>query len=302
VRTTEELMILLGYEFSSKEIGSGGFGRVKKVLRRSDGKVMACKEIAINKSKREKAVNSLKNEIAILKRAQNKYIIHMYDSFIVEDRDRMTAYIFLEFADSTLDTNIKYGIDIETAKRYFAQIATALISLHKKGIAHKDLKPENILLVTNEKTNEVEVRVTDFGLSQKVFIKSEGIIKTGHFGGTRAYMAPEIIDQEVHKDLRKSRAYNYDPMKADIWALGICLYEILPKQVPFDSSNLSVMLENQKSRLYTLPKHIDPMAADLLTQLLTPEPKDRLDPFGILTHPWIGDKSYYYLPLIHSNQ
>ena len=291
-----------GYEFHS-ELGRGGFGTVHKVYKidSKTGKkeVMACKVIPIKENK----IKNLKNEISFLKKAKHRYIIKLFDDFIIKDQSNSTAYLFMEFADcDTLQQEISYSVlSNETAKRYFAQIATALVYLHRLKIAHKDLKPENILLVSNG--DNKEVRVSDFGLSHNAFKAKEMAIKSGHFGGTRAYMAPEIVRYEVHRQHRKIMNLNYDPFRSDMWALGVCLYEMLCRTVPFNSSNLNQMLINQENKDWNYPKHmrntIDPLAHNLIQQLLEPDFKLRIDPLGLLTHQWIAkqiDLTLVYSP------
>ena len=148
--------------------------------------------------------------------------------------------------------------------------------------------------MTNERTGFKDVRVGDFGLSQSVYKPKEGVIKTGHFGGTRGYMAPEILRREVYKEHRKDFALTFDPFTSDMWALGVCLFEMLTKILPFEYHNLDNMLALEQQKSFSYPKgvkeSIDPKADDLIQQLLEPDVSKRIDPLGVLTHPWIRDE------------
>ena len=296
-RSVKDLMRELGYDRQT-QVGKGGFGQVRKCIytdkKTKKQKVLACKEISLNR--KDKVIKALKSEIYVLKKCKHPYIIGLEDSFIVNCGGKSWAFLFMEFADhDTLQHEINYGpLSNEMAKHYFAQTATALAYLHRLKIAHKDLKPENVLLVMNEKTGKKDVRVGDFGLSQNVYNAKEGVIKTGHFGGTRGYMAPEIIRLDVFREHRKVLALTYDPFKSDMWALGVCLFEMLTQTLPFDYKDLNYMLSLEEKAEFTYPRSvrdsIDPKADDLIRKLLEPDVNKRIDPLGVLTHPWIKDE------------
>ena len=311
IRTVQDLMKKEGYEFHT-QVGKGGFGIVRKCFKvdpkTGQKRVLAVKEIVLSNNKKERMIRNLKTEIFVLVKCKHPYIIGLEDHFIVHTRSKSMAFLFMEFADGdTLQQEINYGpLSDRVAKRYFAQMATALTYLHRLKIAHKDLKPENILLISNEKTGLKDVRLGDFGLSQNVYKPKEGIIKPGHFGGTRGYMAPEIIRLEVYKQHRKILSLGYDPFKSDMWALGICLFEMLTKNLPFDYHNLNYMLALQEEKNFYYPRSvkdsIDSNADNLIRQLLEPDVAKRIDPLGVLLHPWIKDEVDLSLINVTPNQ
>ena len=96
-------------------------------------------------------------------------------------------------------------------------MATAVFYLHSLGIAHRDLKPENVLF--KDKNEDSDIKLVDFGLS-KTFGSCE---KCTEPYGTICYVAPEILLQQP-----------YDK-KVDCWSLGIILYLMLARHLPFDS-------------------------------------------------------------------
>ena len=307
-RSVEELLRHLGYDIL-KQVGKGGFGLVHKCIytdkKTKKKKVLASKKVSLNR--KDKVIKALKSEIFVLKKCKHPYIIGLEDYFIINCGDASWAFLLMEFAEcGTLQDEINKAkpLSNEMAKHYFSQTATALAYLHRLKIAHKDLKPENILLVKNKKTGRKDVRVGDFGLSQNVYNRKEGVIKPGQFGGTRAYMAPEILRLDVYRDHRKIEPLSFDPFKSDLWALGVCLFEMLTKTIPFDSNNTQDMLSLQEKAEFTYPRSvrdsIDPKADELIRQLLEPDVNKRIDPLGVLTHPWIKDK--VDLSLINVNQ
>lgn len=166
-----------------------------------------------------KDIELLKREIEVLKVCQHPNIIRFYDVF--ENSDYI--YIVMEYLQggdffNYLETR-NFKITEERAKNIAHQIATAIFYLHSFGIAHRDLKPENILMVDN--SNDSQVKLVDFGLS-KTF--GPGETCTEPFG-TLCYVAPEILSQKP-----------YDK-GVDIWSLGIIIYLMLSRHLPFDSTD-----------------------------------------------------------------
>jgi len=120
----------------------------------------------------------------------------------------MNAYIFMQFADKgSLEEKIRGNEQINDyeVKRYFGQIA------------HRDLKLDNILLL--ETNGLINVKVSDFEMSQIAYRLDKGFIPMTKYKDTREYISPQIIRLVVFK----GQNYNYDAYKADIWALGVSL-------------------------------------------------------------------------------
>jgi serine/threonine protein kinase len=95
-----------------------------------------------------------------------------------------------------------------------AEIVTGVALLHKCGIVYRELKPENLLI-----TDQGHIKLTDYGLS-KVIIENRQSVST--FVGTLEYMAPEALNGEFGQ-------------KADIWSLGMLMYELMFKENLFDN-------------------------------------------------------------------
>jgi serine/threonine protein kinase len=112
-----------------------------------------------------------------------------------------------------------FKIPEERARIIANQLATAIFYLHSFGIAHRDLKPENILMVN--KTFDSPIKIVDLGLS-KTFGPGETCDEPF---GTLCYVAPEILLQNPYDKL------------VDCWSLGVIIYLMLSRHLPFDSND-----------------------------------------------------------------
>lgn len=96
--------------------------------------------------------------------------------------------------------------------------------LHSINIVHRDLKPENLLLDKDKKI----IKLVDFGLGR--FYQSDSKVETAC--GSPCYAPPEMLSKN-----------KYEPIKADIWSLGIVLYAMLAGYLPFDDDNTDILYE-----------------------------------------------------------
>lgn len=143
------------------------------------------------------------------------------------------------------------------------------------------------------------VKITDFGLSLLAYHPRRGHLRSASFAGTRPYMAPEIIRMRVHQAFRSDTCFDCSPFIADIWSLGVCLFEMLIGSLPFQTKSDETLLRLQEAKEYSFPKnrsdgeggihrvHPSHNARNLVSLMLEPDPSQRVDPFGIQTHPWL---------------
>ncbi|RWS02452.1 hypothetical protein B4U79_13149, partial [Dinothrombium tinctorium] len=159
---------------------------------------------------------------------------------------------------------------------WFSQISGAISYMHQRGIAHRDLKNENILL-----DRDMNAKLTDFGFACFTYDKeSRQQIYSPTLCGTMAYIAPEVLNPP------------YDARVADMWSLGICLFEMLTFQKPFDERLPHRKLLNiQLKRNWNFPPEIESKikdsVKDLVRKLLEPDTDQRLTAHAVLKHPWL---------------
>ena len=204
-------------------IGVGGMSVVYKAYDNIDDRIVAVKVLKDEYSANEEFKRRFKNESKAIALLSHPNIVKVYDVNFGEK----LQYIVMEYIDGiTLKEYInKQGaITWNDALFFMTQILRAVQHAHDKGIVHRDIKPQNIILLSNG-----NIKVTDFGIAR--FSRSETKTLTEQAIGSVHYIAPEQAKGE-HTD-----------EKADIYSLGVVLYEMLSGEVPFEAeSAVSVAL------------------------------------------------------------
>ena len=206
------------------QIGHGNFGKIYKIKRKSDNKVLIWKELDYSHMT-EKEKEQIVNEVNILRELNHPNIVKYYDRII--DKNNSKIYIIMEYCEggdisqliSKCKKNGEY-ISEEMIWKIFTQILKAVhaIHTHKQGIIlHRDIKPSNIFLDKNN-----NIKLGDFGLSR--ILSPELNFAYSHVG-TPYYMSPEQIDETKYNE------------KSDIWSLGCLLYELAAFRPPFQAKN-----------------------------------------------------------------
>ena len=210
------------------QIGSGTSATVHLVHDNEKNRKVAMKKIDSSEMK-DTEKERVQKEVENMKNMKIPTFIEFYDY----ENDNDTQKIYMEYADQgTLENKIaqmrKDGKDFneEDIFDYLIDILLALYTLNKKGIVHRDIKSENILLKT-DKINDKDMtiaKLSDLGLGRQI----EGVSGAYTTCGTAYYVSPEIAAGE--------KKYSYN---ADIWSLGIVLYELITKNKPWFDPKMS---------------------------------------------------------------
>ena len=195
-------------------IGVGGMAVVYKAYDNIDDRIVAVKVLKEEFLANEEFRRRFKNESKAIAVLSHPNIVKVYD---VSFGDRL-QYIVMEYIEGiTLKEYIeKRGIiDWNEALFFTIQILRALQHAHDKGIVHRDVKPQNIMLLENG-----TIKVADFGIAR--FSHSETRTVTEKALGSVHYMSPEQAKGELTDE------------KADIYSVGVVLYEMLTGKLPFD--------------------------------------------------------------------
>jgi tRNA A-37 threonylcarbamoyl transferase component Bud32 len=216
-----------------REIGVGGMGIVYEAKDRSLERHVAVKkmrdEIRVDVQDRKRFIA----EARMVAQLHHPNIVDIYA--ILEDG----ADLFLVFElveGRTLDTALKSDgpFDWKKTKQVIQEIAAAVTHAHARGIIHRDLKPANVML-----TRDGRVKVMDFGIARQVNDLLTRHSRTITVAGTPAYMAPEqeqgIAGNEV-----------------DVYAMGVCLYEMATGQLPFAGIGAGMLMNKIKGKVSPL--------------------------------------------------
>jgi serine/threonine protein kinase len=165
------------------------------------------------------------------------------------------------------------GIRECDAKPIAFTLFKALEDIHTRGICHCDIKPENVLIMSTDFESAV---LCDFGYAIHVDRPRRGIME-----GTDNYTAPEIWELSDYSE------------KADIWSVGVALFEAMTCSVLFNVSESDDPCECIRDGLRELLSRtafqgLSSDCKDLLNLLLCPDPSDRITASAALTHPWFG--------------
>src|SRR6266404_8473235 len=201
---------ILGRYRPLRPLGSGGSGSVWLCRDEKTGLDVALKIVA----REGKAAARAEREAAAAARLRHPGCLRAY-AFA---RDPRHVYIAYEFIPGrTFREALRAGeLNDETAIEACAQVCDGLAHAHASGILHRDIKPSNILLTEGER---VSARVLDFGLAQMA--EAETLTEAGDVPGTLAYISPERLSG------------NEATPAADVWAVGVMLWEALAGRHPF---------------------------------------------------------------------
>ncbi len=209
-------------------IGMGGMSMVYRAYDTVDDKTVAIKILKDEYKGNEDFIRRFQVEFRAIAVMSHPNIVKVYDvSFGAQ-----LQYIVMEYIDGiTLKEYITHRkvIPWNEAVHFTVQILHALQHAHSKGIVHRDMKPQNIMLL-----QDGTIRVTDFGIAR--FFKSDHYTKTDKAIGSVHYIAPEQVRGDQTDD------------RADIYSVGVMLYEMLTGALPFEGDTaVSVAIMQMQS-------------------------------------------------------
>ncbi|OHS93261.1 CAMK family protein kinase [Tritrichomonas foetus] len=242
-----------GYE-DMVPIGDGGFATIYKVKNRQYQEEFAVKLIDLALDDTKTLPESFRAEIRALLNLFHPHVIKIFDHFT----SATLLYIILEYCPggSLKDVIDRAGcIRPPIIYELCRQILDALHFCHLHEVAHRDVKPSNILI-----DKYGRAKLADFGLAQHFQNQQLSNI----FGGSLPYLAPEILEMKP-----------YDPMKADVWALGITFYEMASGRLPWETTTPEQLLIDIKSGPFKVPANFSPLFVSALRAMLEVNPKAR---------------------------
>lgn len=216
-------------------IGSGGFARVFRAMRKTDGKEVAVKvPTALDAT----TGRSFVKEITSWQRLRHTNIVELYDLNILP-----APYLEMELCQESLE-ELHKPLQVEQAARLMFQVAEGLKYAHSQGIIHRDLKPPNILL-----KDEVP-KVSDWGLSKI----AAGSRSSALSGFSPIYAAPEQV---------APRKFGRPDERTDIYQWGTSFYVLLTGRSPFEAEDVTELLAQIVTAEPEHPSTICPDARDV---------------------------------------
>eukprot|EP00736_Rhodelphis_marinus_P007719 Rmarinus@m.19156 len=253
-----------------KRLGKGSFATVFRAHHEETQQVVAIKACDLVRS-RPQTQKTLDNELDALRRLQHPNITRLLD--VVKGRKHI--YVVLECCDlGDFHSYLRsHGPLSEDSALYFLkQLLSGLAFLRQNHFMHRDLKPQNLLLMGDK--NRPTLKLADFGFAREM----QPDLMAATICGSPLYMAPEILNGQ-----------RYDE-KADLWSVGVILYEMVTGKTPFRGDNVIELQNNIKTLPLTFPKTVtlSPACTSLIKSLLCRDVKERAAYEDVFSDPFVS--------------
>src|SRR5450432_1446505 len=254
---------LIGQQFGQYELtavlGKGGMATVYRAHQSSIDRDVAVKVIRSDLADTPDFIKRFEREAKTIASLSHPHIVKVFDYGQHDDM----VYLVMELlkGGNLADVIRATPLDTFKAMRLLDQIASALDYAHQSGIIHRDLKPQNVLL-----DNAQNAILTDFGIA-KIMSETTSLTQQGAAMGTPSYMPPE---QWQGKAL---------DTRADVYSLGIMLFEMLTGKLPFTAdtpySMMHMHTDEPPPSILVFRSDLPPAVEAVLRKTLAKEPKDR---------------------------
>ena len=260
---------VIGKYVLGKTIGHGSFAKVKLARDTETNELVAIKVLEKEMIvQQHMTVKQIKSEISTMKLVRHPYIVQLRE--VVASKKRI--FIVLEYVKGgELYDKIKQcgRLREDEARKYFQQLIDAVDYCHSRNVYHRDLKPENLLL--DDRGN---LKISDFGLSAlPQQIGRDGLLHTAC--GTPNYIAPEVIKNN-----------GYHGSTADLWSCGVILFVLMAGYLPFDDTHQPALYKKIMRSDFTFPSWFSTGAMKIITRILDPNPKTRMNAAQIYQDTW----------------
>lgn len=255
-----------------RELGRGGMGAVYAARQTNFNNRPVAIKVMLAEQANEEARQRFLNEGSAAAMLRSEHVVQVYDL----GSERGFEYMVLELLDGQdLSQLLERQGPLAPAVTvgYALQALRGLVEAHRNGIVHRDLKPSNLFL-TRRPDGSTVLKILDFGISKSQGIQSQLGQPAGQLTSTKAmlgsplYMSPE--------QLRSSKSVD---ARADIWAMGVILYELMTGQLPYMGESLgelfAAILENEAKPPRTHNPAIPPALEEIVMRCLRKRPEER---------------------------
>jgi serine/threonine-protein kinase len=265
---TISLGAIIGRKYRLDEvIAEGGMGVVYKGWHLVLEHPIAIKVVRPEYAHHPEAVARFLNEARASAQLHGIHVAHVLDTGRIENGPPYMVLEYLEGFDLRELLGAEGPLPVSRAVDYVVQTCEAVAEAHARGIIHRDLKPENLFVARMPDGSEV-LKVIDFGISKRLDSGARSYTVQGRSLGSPHYMAPE---QMTTPDLVDARA--------DIWSLGVVLFELLTNRVPFEGETMQVacvkVLCEEPPSLRSLNAQLPPALEAVITRCLRKPPDER---------------------------
>jgi serine/threonine protein kinase len=243
-----------------KRIAEGGMGIVYEGRHRDIGKRVAIKFLFPEMKASEEVLSRFQNEARIAASIAHKNIVDVFDVGSTHDG---VPFIIMEYLEgNSLGDIMQLGtVSEQMAIEICIEILSALNAVHSKGIIHRDLKPDNTFVMEQSGGDQI-VKLLDFGisyLSGPMELEGKELLKTktGIIIGTPKYMSPEQARGSKTLDAR-----------ADLYAVGVMLYQMVTGKLPFDAENYNSLIIAITSEEPIPPRFYRPELSTVLEDII----------------------------------
>lgn len=241
-------------------LARGGMGAVFKATHPTLKRHVVLKKLTMRGS--ASIAERFKREARILMDFKHDNIVRVFDHF----KEGSSHYMVMEFVDGeSLDALIRRRrfLSTELSLAIFLKACRALAYAHERGVVHRDIKPGNILI-----SKKGEVKLADFGIASSGDEDDGGLTREGMTLGTPSYMPPEQIENAKNVDKR-----------ADVYAMGIMLYEMTTGKKPFPGSfspeTVNLIQKGRYRKPSSVNRSVKPIVDRLVRKLARPDPRRR---------------------------
>ena len=252
-----------------RPVGAGKFGTIYLARVRAKPQLYVAIKVMFKRCLSKNHVTQLLREIQHLDQLRSDHVISLYDFF----HDAQRIYLVMEYANGgdlyhTL-SGCKRLSEAEAAN-IFQQSVRAIQTCHENDIIHRDIKPENFVWGADGR-----LKLIDLGWSAPCGVGS----RRETLCGTLDYLPPEMVIGKPYGQM------------ADIWCLGVLLFELLTGSPPFEDEDYLVTKLNIKYVTYKAPEYLSLEAKRFIASILKADPLSRPTLQQLLTHPWVVSNS-----------
>jgi hypothetical protein len=272
-------------------LGQGGMGVVVAARHLQLEQLVAIKLVLPDAAHDEVVLERFLREARSAAKLRSDHVARVLDVGRLAGGAPYMVMEYLEGADLGEVLDREGPLAVGVACEYVVQACDAVAEAHAQGIVHRDLKPENLFRTTHVGGSGM-IKVLDFGISKQMMGEQGSLTQTRTVIGSPLYMAPE--------QLRSSR--RADP-RSDVWALGVVLYELLTRRLPFEADSLpDLCLKVSREPPRPIEELRDDLPAELvevISRCMERDPEKRFADaaaLGTALAPFVGNASRQLVP------